>query len=97
MAASKWFGRYLDRLGITGKDKVFHSLRHTLLDACKQQGIAIDIAREIAGHSNESMTYGTYGKQLRPEAQLGYLTQLDFGVDLSSLRGVWRTLLTGRA
>jgi integrase len=93
MAASKWFGRYLDRLGITGKDKVFHSLRHTVLNACKQQGIAIDIAREIAGHANESMTYGTYGKQLRPEVQLSYLIQLDFGVDLISLQGVWQKMM----
>ena len=25
-----WFARYLDKIGITGKDKVFHSFRHTL-------------------------------------------------------------------
>lgn len=93
MTASKYFARYLDRRGITAPDKVFHSFRHTVLDACKQQGIAMDIAQEIAGHTNESITYGTYGKALRPEVQLQYLTQLEFGVDLSHLKGVWKVLM----
>jgi integrase len=97
MTASNYFGRYLDRLGITARDKVFHSFRHNLLNRCKQQGIDLAVAQEIAGHANETMTYGLYGKALRPEAQLPHLTRLDFGVDLTPLKGIWKQLMGGKA
>jgi integrase len=93
MTASNHFARYLDRLDIVAKDKVFHSFRHTLLNRCKQQGIDLSVASEIAGHSNESMTYGLYGKKLEPAVQLQYLSQIDFQIDLGPLKDVWRKLM----
>src|SRR5262249_3439535 len=38
-AWSKWFGRYLDDLGVTNPDKVFHSFRHTFMDALRAAGV----------------------------------------------------------
>jgi len=93
VTASNWFARYMDRLGITGKDKVFHSFRHTLIDHCKQAGLAEAAIKDIVGHENASVTYGLYGKPLRPQAQLDYLAQVDLGIDLSHLQGVWRVLM----
>ena len=48
---------------------------------------------EIAGHANETMTCGLYGKALQPEAQLPVLTRLAFGVDLRPLKEVWKSLM----
>jgi integrase len=93
MTASNHFARYLDRLGITAKDKVFHSFRHHLLNLCKQHGVELSVAQEIAGHANESMTYGLYGKKLEPAVQLQYLSQIDFQIDLCPLKDVWRKLM----
>jgi integrase len=93
MTASNWFARYLDRLQITGSDKVFHSFRHSLLDALKQARVDIDIAREIAGHENPTMTYGRYGKALNPQVQFKYLCKIDFGVDLLPLKTIWPNLM----
>lgn len=96
VTASNWFARYLDRLGITGKDKVFHSFRHTLIDHCKQADLAESAIKDIVGHENSSVTYGLYGKRLRPQAQLDYLRRVDFGIELSSLGGIWQMLLSQR-
>jgi hypothetical protein len=51
------------------------------------------VAQEIAGHANESMTYGLYGKKLEPAVQLQYLSQIDFQIDLCPLKDVWRKLM----
>jgi integrase len=49
--------------------------------------------RKITGHENPTMSYGLYGKALRPEVQFEYLKQIDFGVDLLSLKDIWPTLM----
>ena len=86
--ASNWFGRYLDRRGITSRKKVFHSFRHTFINALKQNGVDLELARELAGHQGASITYALYGKDLMPSVQREILKRLDFwGIDFSPLEG----------
>lgn len=63
---SKWFGRYRERCQVTEEGKVFHSFRHTVIDQLKQAGIAKEKIAALAGHEDESVTLGRYGKDFRP-------------------------------
>ena len=93
--ASNWFGRYLDRRGITSRKKVFHSFRHTFINALKQNGVNLELARELAGHQGASITYALYGKDLMPSVQREILKRLDFwGIDFSPLEGKWKAMLS---
>jgi integrase len=60
-AWSKWFGRYLDVLGITDERKVFHSFRHNAKDALRAAGVQEDLNDAITGHAGRTVgsTYGT--------------------------------------
>ena len=59
-AYSKWFGRFLTKLGITSPQKVFHSFRHTFKDACRNSGVAREIAEVLMGHAGRTVgdSYG---------------------------------------
>lgn len=93
--ASNWFARYLDRQGITSRKKTFHSFRHTFINALKQNGVDLELARELAGHQGESITYALYGKDLMPVVQREILKRLDFwGIDFSPLEGKWKAMLS---
>ncbi len=75
--ASKWFGRYRERLGIK---KPFHSLRHTVIDTLKQSGVEYKLVAALVGHSDESMTFGRYGDPCRPDVLLPVVEMLKFEV-----------------
>ncbi|MDH4982790.1 site-specific integrase [Hyphomicrobium sp. D-2] len=49
---SKWFGRYLTKLGIKGTDApVFHSFRHGFKDALRWKAESEDVNDALTGHS----------------------------------------------
>ncbi len=75
MTASKWFGRYRERLGI---EKPFHSLRHTFIDTLHQLGEDHKKIAALVGHADESMTGGRYSKPFRPEVLLPVVSMLNF-------------------
>lgn len=82
-SATKWFGEYRKKCGITGSKKTFHSFRHTFIDHLKKQDVNVSQIKQLAGHSDGDITTGLYGKafsasQLYQEAIL----KIDFGVDL---------------
>ncbi|MEZ8602368.1 site-specific integrase [Vibrio splendidus] len=61
---SKWFSIQRDK-ALTKEErnkKTFHSFRHTVANEFKQMGIEYSPASYILGHSDETMTYGRYGK-----------------------------------
>lgn len=59
-AYSQWYGRYLSKLGITAKSKVFHSFRHLFKDLCKNAGLDDSAIDQICGHEpgTEGGRYG---------------------------------------
>ncbi|OEC83161.1 hypothetical protein A9D46_12170 [Photobacterium damselae subsp. damselae] len=60
-AASKWFGRFKNKLGFErGHD--FHSFRHTTATQLKHAEISSVVAAELLGHSQNNITYDRYGK-----------------------------------
>ena len=98
ITASRWFARFLDRHGMQERELVFHSFRHTWINALKQAGVEKSLVQEMAGHDSgdgqgASVTFGRYGKQLRPAVQRQYLSQIQFNIDWSQLQGIWPTLM----
>jgi hypothetical protein len=63
-AWTKWFRRYLDKLGIIDKHKGLHSLRHNFKDALRAAGIAEDLNDALTGHTNHTVGR-SYGARAR--------------------------------
>lgn len=57
------FGDYLDSIGITDKQLVFHSFRKTSNNTLKQAGATLEERSEYVGHEVESTNWQDYSKQ----------------------------------
>ena len=58
---SRWFRKYLIRLGIKKKGKNFHSFRHTVVNRLTTKQVYEPFIRELIGHSHGSLTMDVYG------------------------------------
>ena len=58
---SRWFERYLRRLGIKKKGKNFHSFRHTVVNRLTTAQVYEPFIKELIGHSHGSLTMDVYG------------------------------------
>ena len=86
--ASKWFGRYKQRCGITpGKAKKdYHSFRSNVADRLKQLGVDTAIIHEVLGHAVQSISLSRYADPYQPKILLEKaISRLDYGIDLSHL------------
>lgn len=59
--ASKWFSKFKKRLGFDTKKKVFHSFRHTMTDALRNNRAHDYEIKAILGHSTGTATHDVYG------------------------------------
>lgn len=59
---SERWGGYLDKLGITSSQKVFHSLRKTANDRLKQEGVHEEARCQIIGHEFDSINSQVYSE-----------------------------------
>jgi integrase len=82
---SKWFGRYRKSCGVTEKDKVFHSFRHTFTNNLKQDDVNEVMIAELVGHAVNSITMSRYGKRYEPKKLFEAIGKLKYDVDLSHL------------
>lgn len=57
---SKWFGRFMDSIGLSDPSLVFHSFRHGFRDACRMADISDDTAHALGGWAavNQGQRYG---------------------------------------
>ncbi|MGL1564043.1 site-specific integrase [Vibrio parahaemolyticus] len=68
-AASKWYGRFKTKLGFSrGYD--FHSFRHTFANQLKNALVPAIVTSELLGHSQRSISYDRYGKELDIKTKL---------------------------
>ena len=58
---SRWFRKYLIRLGIKQKGKNFHSFRHTVVNKLITKKVYEPFIKELIGHSHGSITMDVYG------------------------------------
>ncbi|EGX7690270.1 site-specific integrase [Vibrio parahaemolyticus] len=68
-AASKWYGRFKTKLGFC-KGYDFHSFRHTFANQLKNALVPAIVASELLGHSQRSISYDRYGKELDIKTKL---------------------------
>lgn len=62
-ALSKWFGRFMDGIGLTSRALVFHGFRHGFRNACRHAQIPQETAEALGGWAsiNQSAKYGDRG------------------------------------
>ena len=58
---SRWFAKYLKKLGIKKKGKNFHSFRHTVVNRLTTKQVYQPFIKELIGHSHGSLTMDVYG------------------------------------
>jgi integrase len=92
--ASRWFSEYRKSLGITDRQKVFHSFRHTYDTILSHQMTPTPILLQLMGHERgNSESEARYRKDFPPKIALEQIKDVDFGIDLSHLAGQWKYLL----
>ena len=87
-APSKWFSRYLRKLGLKSGEgcKDFHSFRHTVADQLKQQGVSESLAGALLGHTSGGITFGRYGKDFQPEILVKIVELIELNSSISPIR-----------
>ena len=58
---SRWFRKYLIRLGIKKKGENFHSFKHTVVNKLTNEKVYEPFIKELIGHSHGSITLDVYG------------------------------------
>ena len=101
---SRFFNRrYLTKLGLKTDRKTFHSIRHTVIDHLKQQGIDVSFINELVGHSSGNIDLDRYGKGYNSDIlynkcvkKILYQTSQNRGIDFKSLKIDWKKIITTR-
>ncbi len=86
----RWFNeRYKKSVGINVK--VFHSFRHTFGTNLSHNGINDHSLKALMGHSEDSITFGTYVKRGTPKKLFKDLAEnLDYDLNLNHLKNsIW--------
>ena len=78
-AYSQWYGRYLSKVGITAKSKVFHSFRHLFKDLCRNAGMDESAIDQIC-EQEPGTVGGRYGRGRRIDVLAGLLAQVELPV-----------------
>ena len=73
---SRWFAKYLKKLGIKKKGKNFHSFRHTVVNKLTNEKVYQPFIRELIGHSHGSITLDVYGGRKPLDVLLSECVQL---------------------
>lgn len=82
---SKFFARFLDKVGISDPKKVFHSFRHNYRDALREADISIEKVRALGGWSTGN-TEDDYGRGLRASTLAKAIERVKYpNLDLSHL------------
>lgn len=74
-AYSKRFGRMLDKIGLDDEGLVFHSFRHTMMDALRNSGTPKFVVDRIIRHSDPSAA-GEYGEGVNLEVLSKAITEV---------------------
>lgn len=101
-AASKWFTQYRRKVGISdtdklGKEKVFHSFRHSFVTRLRQLPTNrpdIGVIQQIVGHEQELFgATAIYTHDFPIGLCKEAVAQLRYPVDVPALQGRWKQLL----
>ena len=60
---SKWFARWLSKIGLNDNRLCFHSLRHTFKAWGRANGVELSVLDVLQGHAIRSVSFG-YGRDV---------------------------------
>ena len=85
---SERWGKYLDKIGIQDKQKVFHSFRSTSNDRLKQNGVPEESRCQFVGHEHDTVNSTAYSKPHNLQYLLDNVaSKLDYpGLDFKALK-----------
>lgn len=85
---TKWFSYLKRKIGF-GKDKVFHSFRHTLVNHCLSNNCNDHLLKQYIGHKEKDITSGIYNRKGYSVKQINeeLIPLIKFDIDLSHLKG----------
>ena len=75
---SKWFGRFLTRIGMAQPSLVFHSFRHGFRDACRRADVPEETAKALGGWAATGQA-SLYGDRAMVEVLHAACEKLEFG------------------
>ena len=76
-----WFGRYLDKLNIRAREKVFHSFRHTFETRAVEVRMPIEYQNAICGWSDQGIGQRIYGKKKDIKIMLEELSKISYPIN----------------
>lgn len=90
-AVQGWFARYLDKLGISDKAKVFHSFRHTFETKAVDKRIPAEYQNAICGWTNHGIGQRIYAHKKDMKIMLEELSKISYPInrELSELTKVF--------
>lgn len=62
-SASKWFSRYIKRMGVTSNRKSFHSFRSTFNNWIKENSIEEEVRCQLEGHEHNTVNSKNYSNK----------------------------------
>ena len=77
-AMGAWFGRYLTKLKIEGRNKVFHSFRHLVKPMLRDAGIGQEYQNAICGWSAKDVGERIYGGEIPIEILNNEISKLQY-------------------
>lgn len=75
-----WFGRYLDKIGIRDKKKVFHSFRHTFETKAVEIKVPIEYQNAICGWTDRGVGQRIYGRKKNINVTFEEISKINFPV-----------------
>ncbi|HMO18671.1 MAG TPA: site-specific integrase [Oligoflexia bacterium] len=84
---SRWYnGKFRKKIEVVGKFLDFHAFRHTFTTKAIDLGHSIEHIQGIVGHSNDTITRGTYGKSadLKSKHQ-EIIKNINYDLDLNKI------------
>ncbi|WP_417463573.1 DUF6538 domain-containing protein [Kordiimonas sp.] len=76
--ASKMFGAFKKKLGITEKGKTFHSFRKNFTTQLENAGVYYSAIQDILGHRRDNLALDVYSSGLYLEKKHEYINRVDF-------------------
>lgn len=76
-----WFARYLDRLKITDKSKVFHSFRHTFETKAVEKKIPAEYQNAICGWTDQGIGQRLYAHKKDMNIMLEELSKINYPIN----------------
>ncbi len=77
----QWFNRYLDNHGITGKDKVFHSFRHTFETMAVEKRIPAEYQNAICGWREQGVGQRLYAHKKDMSIMLEEISKIEYPIN----------------